>query len=639
MIGHVRRHVGSSLKTRSLVGRVFILLVALLLADLVGSVVVSALQLRHAGHALEDAATALRHDDLATAARSVIRAEVAAGAASDLTGHPGFRLLSVVPGVKDETGALEALVDVAGVGSAAAARFVASLDSIGAGTSGIVDALYRDGAIDLEALDVLERASENLAADLADARGLLEGHSDVSIGVLARAVARAGHRLDSFAASSERGLNVARLVPPMVGRDEPRRYLLAFQSPSEARGGGGLIGVYGLLSARGGRVTLDEVGPIEDLGPRVRPPIAPPAGFSDAYAGFSALSDWRQANLSPNFPATSEVLLSLYERVRGERLDGVIAMDPIALGELTRGTGALKAPGWHKAITRNNARRLLLFRIYKHFVNREKVQNTYLRSLVDELWGRVEAGDLDPAGLVTGIDSAVAKQHLKIYSSDPGEEALLVELGVASDPRAVTGALQAVFNNNNAGNKLDFFLRRAQEIAIDLDADGTARINSSVSLTNDVPRNGLRAAARSGVRNGLDLGTNRMSLHFMLPRGARFGSYSIGGRRMPAYRGRDGGFPVVWQVVEVRPEETVEARVVYLLPNAVSLGPTGGRFSFTLWPQTTVRPDSYEVTVSAPPGYAFGAPEGGTKQVVTVTGRLKEPYAVVLWVIPAAEGS
>lgn len=624
------------MKTRSVLGRVFLFLCLILLVDAVGAAVVGSIQLRRAAGGLDDAATALRRDEVPAAIAAVERAGAAADSAQGLAEHPGFKLLGWVPGLERDVSAFTALARVSGLGASAADRVVTTLVGIGAAEGGIIDSLYGDGSVDLAAMDEIARVSNEASADIDSARTELEDES-ASIGPLDAALDRAAIRLDAIAEVTARGQKVASVLPGLLGADGPRRYLLAFQSPSEARGGGGLIGVYGMLSARGGRVSLGGVGPIEDLGPVVRPPVEAPTAFTRLYGPLSALQDWRQANLSPTFPATSSVLLDMYERVRGERLDGVIAMDPLALGELTRGTGPLEGAGWNKTITRNNARRLLLFRIYKHFVHRETEQNIYLRDLVASSWGRIESGELNAAGLVTGLNNAVAKHHLKVYSEDPGEQALLVELGAAGDPSAIDGPLQSVFNNNNSGNKLDFFLHRHQQIEITLDEDGGAEVQTAVRLSNEVPRKGLRAAGRAGVDSGLELGENRMSLHFMLPEGARPGRFTIDGRKSPSYSGSDAGRPVEWAVVQVAPDEMVVAAIGYRVPDLL----TGGDprlFRFTLWPQATARPDSYELIVRAPAGHLLVGARGSAEASLTLEGVLKEPLAVSLRVLRAERG-
>jgi hypothetical protein len=74
------------------------------------------------------------------------------------------------------------------------------------------------------------------------------------------------------------------------------------------------------------------------------------------------------------------------------------------------------------------------------------------------------------------------------------------------------------------------------------------------------------------------------------------------------------------------PEATAEAIVTYTLPDAID---PDGMFSFTLWPQTTVRPDSYSLTVTAPASRSFVSSDG-PKRGISVTGSLKTPRTVSL---------
>ena len=46
---------------------------------------------------------------------------------------------------------------------------------------------------------------------------------------------------------------VAQVLPPLLGGSGPRRYLVVVENPAEARGTGGLIGAYGVLTADRGR--------------------------------------------------------------------------------------------------------------------------------------------------------------------------------------------------------------------------------------------------------------------------------------------------------------------------------------------------------------------------------------------------
>lgn len=46
----------------------------------------------------------------------------------------------------------------------------------------------------------------------------------------------------------------------MLGADKPKRYFVGILNPNEARGTGGFMGSWAILSAKNGKVTVDQVG-------------------------------------------------------------------------------------------------------------------------------------------------------------------------------------------------------------------------------------------------------------------------------------------------------------------------------------------------------------------------------------------
>src|SRR5512142_86475 len=57
----------------------------------------------------------------------------------------------------------------------------------------------------------------------------------------------------------------AALVPPMLGADGPRRYLVVVQNDAESRATGGIISGFGLLTADHGRLRLDDISGNQSL--------------------------------------------------------------------------------------------------------------------------------------------------------------------------------------------------------------------------------------------------------------------------------------------------------------------------------------------------------------------------------------
>ncbi|MDQ4065029.1 MAG: DUF4012 domain-containing protein, partial [Actinomycetota bacterium] len=276
---------------------------------------------------LRSALRALRSAEMETAESELASARAVLARATARFDAPGIAALGELEPLTDDVDALQTLALVAEDVAGAGLTFVQAL--------GIHDAgdVYSEGTLDLDATERAVIALDQLDADLADVSTRLDAISDTIVRPIRVRVARTERLLAATRATVERADAFVAMVPSFAGAEEPRRYFVAFQSPSEARGGGGLVGVYGILRADAGHFELTRVDTIETLvraqratARRARA-VAVPGWFRATYGPFGALDDWRMVNLSPNFPVTGEVILDLYEAHAGAPLDGVIALD------------------------------------------------------------------------------------------------------------------------------------------------------------------------------------------------------------------------------------------------------------------------------------------------------------------------
>ena len=120
----------------------------------------------------------------------------------------------------------------------------------------------------------------------------------------------------------------ATLLPPMLGAEGPRTYLLAFQTNAEARGTGGLVGSFGILTADHGALKMDTLASDRELESGKSPGIDLGPEYAQQYAGYSSTTLWSNANSSPHFPYAAQIWSSLWQQQTGRRIDGVIALDP-----------------------------------------------------------------------------------------------------------------------------------------------------------------------------------------------------------------------------------------------------------------------------------------------------------------------
>lgn len=536
----------------------------------------------------------------------------AAQGAESLTRHPAYALAGVLPPSSRDADAVRALASAATLSARAGVAATDGAAEIGGAGGGLAASLYRAGRVDFDAIATLRPFVHDAAALLERAEDVVAGSPAPRLGLVRDARAAAARRLDDALGTARRGTVLLDALPGLLGDDTTRRYLLAFQTPSEARGGGGFIGMYGILEAYDGRLRLARVSSIRNL-VRLGPAkgIDAPQWFRRTWGPSSSLRDPRQVNYSPNFPVTSEVLLDMYDQLAGETLDGVVAMDPVALTRLTAAIGPVSSPGFDVEVGPDNGDEVLMRDIYVDFDD-NRTQHRFLAGLVRDFWTRLGSGGVDAPELARALADAVRGQHFKVYARDDGGRAALAELDADGDYEAAGAQVQMVFQNSALPNKVDYFMFRRIETDVTLAADGAADVVTTVTLKNNAPTG--PPSVLLGRTPGL-VGLDRAFVYFLLPKGARGGRLEIEGRRRYALPGRDDEHPLRFGLVHVPPGEEREVRLAYRVPPA---SPDARRFELTLFPQATVHVDQFRLTIAPPEG--FGLEVAGDAGSVTARG-------------------
>ncbi|HEU0131833.1 MAG TPA: DUF4012 domain-containing protein [Mycobacteriales bacterium] len=343
----------------------------------------------------------------------------------------------------------------------------------------------------------------------------------------------------------------ARLGPPMLGAEGPRRYFVAILTNAELRGSGGLLGAYAILEADRGRLRLRELGtnsllrnvavPAVDLGPE----------FAARYDRFAARSYWVNANMSPHFPAASAVWTALWARTHGgERLDGTIAVDPVGLAAILRVTGPARLASG-EVVTADNVVDLTEREAYARYAADNRARDAYLQDVARAAYQRVVSTRAS-ASLLSALASAAGSRHLQVASEHPDEAAALAAAPIAGVLPETDRPYVEVTTQNAAGNKLDYYLRRSVTYER-VDAE-TSRI--TVRLRNDAPP-GLPAY----VSNRLDLpglkapvpGQHRVYLSVFTTTGGGLLGATLDGAALAMESETERGHPVLSAFLPVDP--------------------------------------------------------------------------------------
>lgn len=581
-------------------GRLLWIALALVLLLLLLDTIYVALRLPGAlttvAEALNRARQQIDEGQLEEARVSTSEAVEEAHKARELAGHPAMKVLRWMPVVGSEARVVEAVTEAAVSSSKGADQGVVLLEHATEPGKEIGSGLYSRGKLDVAAVERLTPLIEGVAGLFSSAKAELLDAPRSRLGLVRERTDEALARVTEAGTTAARGRGAFRLLPSILGGDGPRRYFLAFQTPSEARGTGGLIGFYGILVADDGELELEEVAPIGELA-KPRGKVEAPQWFALHYGALGALREWQQVNLSPHFPQVAEIILRMYRSATGEELDGVIAMDPIVLGELSRGTGPVAVPELDAEIDRSNAAEVLLRDAYRFSDAR---QDRALTRLIERFLEELKAPDVNIKGVAEGFGESITSQHFKMFSKEGETQRRIEDLGL--DGWSADADLQAIWHTSASVSKVDYFLRRRLGIEVELLPGDRVRVTNRVKLTNSAPT-GPRSLLNSPGYKGDPKGLNRMYLNFMLPIGAEESVFAIDGVNRVPVVAEEEDHQVVWDVVKVRAGTSRTVSASYVMPLHLE---ADGRLSFSmvLQPQAAVRPDPYTLTVKAPPGTA-----------------------------------
>jgi hypothetical protein len=588
----------------------------LAIADFLYVAVGLASSLRDAERALSAAKQALQDGDVVQARLQADAAAAATERSSGLVGHPTVRALAAIPWVGDDADNARGLATAAVHASTAASSIVEAAELARINPEHFLGGIYKGGRLDLQTVERVTPHVADADAALASARSALSATGGGLLPPISDAIGDARSTVNQASATVHKGSVLLGVLPGLLGAEGERRYLLAFQAINEARGTGGVIGFYGILQATDGRLVLERVRPVRDFADSVTEPVDAPGWFEKNYGPQKALLQTSQANISPNFPAVSSVLLEMYEQGMGEELDGVFAMDAVALADLMPATGPIESPATGRRITAANVEEVIMRDSYLEFDEGPR-QERLLTDVIRGFWGKLQRGDFKSVKLATGVSDAVRAGHIKVYSRDTEEESSLAALGAAGDYFSAGPNVQLVFHENIAPNKVDYYLRRKVSTLVRLQTNGLARVTTEIVLRNEAPDEPASVLLGDGKR--FPVGTNVMLLYGLRPERSVLDEFSVDGRDVTPARIFDLDYPVTWYALEIAPGTEKVVSMTYRAPMRVVDDDTA-EFEMTFFPHTTVVPDDFYVTVQAPDGFTIERATGVTIDGASAAG-------------------
>lgn len=274
------------------------------------------------------------------------------------------------------------------------------------------------------------------------------------------------------------GLRMGTHLPALLGVGQARTYLVLAQNNHELRATGGFVTAVGRVTVADGKIIgvdfVDSYDPsisqIDASLPTAPPPV-------QQYMGIEIML-LRDANWSPDFPTTAQIVRTIYGQQTGRTVDGVFTIDLHAVQLLVGAVEPLTLPGLEQALTSAT----VIERIKEFWASPLeseaslasgdqtwwKQRKDFIPLLAQSALGRIQQGNFDKLRMISALQEALATRAVQLWLADPAVAQAVAELGWDGGLKPpATGDFLAVVDTNFGYNKVDALLERSVQYQVE----------------------------------------------------------------------------------------------------------------------------------------------------------------------------
>lgn len=564
--------------------------------------------IRHAKQAqasLEAFKTALKNNDSPGAARDLRNADLALAAARSRYHSTPLTIARHIPilgwPVGDAGHLLTAATDVSSAGHDALGLY----DQVrGSGSK-----LFHNSTVSLPELQTVSGDADRMVAKMdAAERELKAVHAAFWEPSVGSARDKALAQVTSLRDQGVTAQKVLNLAPGLVGAKGPRTYLIAVLNPGELQFGGGSALNVLTVNFRRGHMSIVKSGATFDLtngNAEIRWPALP----EDPWLFGHKKHELAAADRSPDFRTSAVELMRGYQATFHHHLDGIIALDPVALADLMTQVPAFTTPGYGQLNAQNLVQKLLVdaYVQFPDFNVRHQYNDALMHTLLSELLG---GGHMIGKGK-SALQAAQAG-HLQLYMNDPQVQAQVASAGLLRTlPAPTSGDVIANYTNNTNASKVDVWQHQRIDQKVVVHSDGSVDVTRTVAVTNAAPRYSAPAPYPPvDPGNGYLTRISRPEVAMYLPttaRGVHVSAISLKPALVPH---QERGLRVIVALMPsgraLQPGQTLTVVLRYSLPPGTA---RGGVYTAAIATQATVEPVQTTIEVTGP-GHCNGSGTG-----------------------------
>ncbi len=468
-----------------------------------------------------------------------------------------------------------------------------------AATSADVDALrFNDGRLDPKVVANVTETLGEVSISLEETQvQVAEVGSPWLLGPITDRMDDLDSQLTDNLPDVETALGASRIAESLLGAESPRRYLVLFTTPVEARGRTGFPGNYAELVVDNGQLSMPRFGRISELEqggtPGPQRTISGPPDYLARYGRFEPAATWRNITMSPDFPTIAQVAGELYPQSGGAPVDGVMSVDPTGLAGLMELLDlSIEVEGLPEPLTPANTVQFLQFDQYVRYPETsqrvdllEEVARTTFEALIRADMPR-------PKDAIDILDPVVDRGHIQFTTFDAQEAEYFDTIGLSGRFAPPIGDFLSVVTSNAGASKIDLYLQRHLSYDVGWDpASGQVTAKATVTLQNTAPAGGLPDYV-IGNAVGLPWGTNRsfVSVYSAF----RLDAARLDGEPLPMQAETELNRKVYSTFVDIPPGATVtlELDLQGQLPAGL------GFYVFKAQPQPLANPEQAELAIT-----------------------------------------
>jgi hypothetical protein len=423
--------------------------------------------------------------------------------------------------------------------------------------------------LDLKPLAAAQPKLASAAQAVRQSSDRLNGiNADALLPQISAPLIQAREQLSALRDGLDSAADASNVLPAMMGEQSSRRYLLLIQNNAEARATGGIPGALAVLNVAEGKLSLDSQTSASAMG-TFDPVVSVDPEQSRIYS--ARLGKFMQdVNLTPDFPTAAQTAQAMWKTEKGEQLDGVLSIDPVALGYILDATGPVHISdplmrevardGLPTELTAKNVVPTLLSDVYSK-IPEPDMQDVYFAGVAQEIFTKLSAGSGDTKKLIDGVARGASERRILLWSSKADEESVITRypLGGSITGASISPAQFGVYFNDGTGAKMDYHVKRTVQLIKECPADGYSQVKLRITGTNTAPKDAatsLPEYVTGGGAFGVPAGSVQTNIVAYGPVQANVESAVIDGKKAGFSSQQHSGRPVGSTTVTLAPGQS-----------------------------------------------------------------------------------